>query len=220
MMTLGKSRRMGIGTISHGRKKVAEGKWVPVPKGRQHPTETPQFKAWFGDSKVVDRNGKPTVVYHGGNTPITSFDTSSIRGDLGVAYFTDDPDIAGKYAILGGIDETLSSENYLSTGVSRAPDRAAQVYPLYLKIENPLDLNMDWGDVVGVIGKKTIIDMVSNDSALIEMWETGEINEYEYETPEEWLNENLLFYLESVVSEKLDDAIGKAVIALEEEAAE
>lgn len=28
-------------------------------------TDTPEFKAWFGDSKVVDADGKPLVVYHG-----------------------------------------------------------------------------------------------------------------------------------------------------------
>src|SRR5690606_17683651 len=28
-------------------------------------TETPAFKKWFGDSKVVDANGEPIVVYHG-----------------------------------------------------------------------------------------------------------------------------------------------------------
>ena len=29
-------------------------------------TETPEFKAWFGDSKMVDSAGKPLVVYRGG----------------------------------------------------------------------------------------------------------------------------------------------------------
>jgi len=33
-----KARKMPIGTISHGRKKVAEGKWVPIPKGRRKKT--------------------------------------------------------------------------------------------------------------------------------------------------------------------------------------
>lgn len=52
----------------------------PVPGGgeaRLHPsfemnqsapasrTDTPEFKAWFGDSKVVDAEGKPLVVYRG-----------------------------------------------------------------------------------------------------------------------------------------------------------
>ena len=33
---------------------------------KPHVTDTPEFKKWFGDSKVVDDNGKPLVVYHGG----------------------------------------------------------------------------------------------------------------------------------------------------------
>jgi hypothetical protein len=28
---------------------------------------TPEFDAWFGDSVVVDADGKPMVVYHGTN---------------------------------------------------------------------------------------------------------------------------------------------------------
>lgn len=36
-------------------------------------TETPEFKAWFGDSKVVDANGKPLVVYHGTYGDFTEF---------------------------------------------------------------------------------------------------------------------------------------------------
>lgn len=38
-------------------------------------TETDEFKAWFGDSKVVDENGDPLVVYHGTTTGgFTEFD--------------------------------------------------------------------------------------------------------------------------------------------------
>lgn len=61
---------------------------------------TPEFKKWFGDSKVVDENGKPLVVYHGskrvdriGNV----FDPQ--RATSGpMAYFTTDPEIASNYA--------------------------------------------------------------------------------------------------------------------------
>lgn len=35
-------------------------------EGAQPQTEAPAFKRWFGDSKVVDEEGKPLVVYHGG----------------------------------------------------------------------------------------------------------------------------------------------------------
>lgn len=33
-----KARKMPIGTISHGRKKIAEGRWVLIPKGRRKKT--------------------------------------------------------------------------------------------------------------------------------------------------------------------------------------
>ncbi len=38
-------------------------------------TETFQFKRWFGDSKVVDENGEPLIVYHGTNADFNIFDT-------------------------------------------------------------------------------------------------------------------------------------------------
>ncbi|MBQ9789955.1 MAG: hypothetical protein IJW31_10220 [Lentisphaeria bacterium] len=38
-------------------------------------TETLQFKNWFKDSKVVDENGEPLIVYHGTNADFTVFDT-------------------------------------------------------------------------------------------------------------------------------------------------
>ena len=38
MRLIVKAKRMPIGTISHGRKKMAEGKWVPLPKGYRPPT--------------------------------------------------------------------------------------------------------------------------------------------------------------------------------------
>jgi hypothetical protein len=38
-MELEKAKKMPIGTVSHGRKKVAEGKWVDVPKGKAEPSK-------------------------------------------------------------------------------------------------------------------------------------------------------------------------------------
>ena len=42
------------------------------------PVGSPQFKRWFGDSKVVDAEGKPLVVYHGGPRGIEAFNPSKI----------------------------------------------------------------------------------------------------------------------------------------------
>jgi len=80
------------------------------------------FWAWFGNSKVVDAEGRPRVVYHG--TPNWgeqgAYD-SFMTGGYGVfgqgAYFTTSPRRASSYANNGS---------------------APNVYPVYLKIDSPL----------------------------------------------------------------------------------
>ena len=37
-------------------------------------TDTPEFKRWFGKSKIKDANGKPLVLYHGTNAIFNIFD--------------------------------------------------------------------------------------------------------------------------------------------------
>src|SRR5207253_1589350 len=41
--------------------------------------DTPAFQAWFGDSKAVDKDGKPLVVYHGTNADVAELKS---KGDL------------------------------------------------------------------------------------------------------------------------------------------
>lgn len=43
-------------------------------KAKKDITNSPEFKKWFAGSKVVDKNGKPLVVYHGTNEPFTEMD--------------------------------------------------------------------------------------------------------------------------------------------------
>jgi RNA polymerase sigma factor (sigma-70 family) len=93
----------------------------------QYVTETPEFKRWFGDSKVVDKSGKPLVVYHGtgGDFDEFSIDKSRQRDDsfLGQGmYFSSDPDRASAYAESAG--------------------STANVKPVYLRIENPYRANL------------------------------------------------------------------------------
>lgn len=80
-------------------------------------TETPAFKRWFGDSKVVDENGKPLIVFHGGER----FDAFRGNPAAGAHYATESLDTAQTYASQYSTDE-------------------AEIKPLYLRIENPLDL--------------------------------------------------------------------------------
>jgi predicted transcriptional regulator len=79
-------------------------------------TETPEFKRWFGNSKVVDANGKPKVVYHG--SVHGGFDVATTRK----AFFTDRASTANGYA---------DPEAY-TFGESPV------VQPSYLRMLNPL----------------------------------------------------------------------------------
>ena len=87
-------------------------------------TKTPEFKRWFGDSKVVDADGKPLVVYHGTNKDISEFATRQkvprnrfYAGELG-SWFGSDP----------GVANTFSTGRYAESGA---------IYPVYLSIKNP-----------------------------------------------------------------------------------
>jgi len=117
---LGGSRRNV--TVIHAPKEAV---WL-VREGKSDQTETPAFKKWFGDSKVVDAQGKPLVVYHGTSA---EKDFSEFRGSK--LYFSPDPAYASGYADGGQIP-----------GFPKADSR---VMPVYLSIKNPLDLR-DLGD--------------------------------------------------------------------------
>ena len=88
--------------------------------------QTQQFKRWFDNSKVVDKDGKPLVVYHGTRD---SFDIFQLQGNpkfgraLGDGfYFTDSYDKAFQYA-----------NGRFSKGV----DRGGIIKEVYLSIQNP-----------------------------------------------------------------------------------
>ena len=79
-------------------------------------TQTPSFKAWFGDSKVVNPDGSPMVVYHGSPFGgITSFDNntnktaSSGLREYGFMFSTNKP-LAGEYARLRKLNKNFVEE--------------------------------------------------------------------------------------------------------------
>jgi len=72
-------------------------------------TQTPAFRKWFGDSKVVDESGKPLVVYHGTNQQIDAFDisrggasTGANAGATKAFFFTSSREVASQYAAHAG----------------------------------------------------------------------------------------------------------------------
>lgn len=104
-------------------------------------TETPEFKRWFGDSKVVDDQGRPLVVYHGtiSNNNFAIFKS----GVDGAGWFAKDPAVADDFSQM---------------------DSDSTVYPVYLSLQNPLDARSSrsiWNKVFDPASSETIAEQLS-----------------------------------------------------------
>jgi hypothetical protein len=67
----------------------------------ENQTESDDFKSWFKDSKIVDEQGNPLVVYHGTNDKFKKIDMK--KGSQGVFWFTSNKDsiVSGKSGAQG-----------------------------------------------------------------------------------------------------------------------
>lgn len=85
-------------------------------------TSSAAFKEWFGNSKIVDENGKPMIVYHG--SPSKGIDTFRMDDDNykteGTGFWFTNEVKSGTYSGPGG-----------------------EVYPVYLKMERPIVIEWD-----------------------------------------------------------------------------
>jgi diguanylate cyclase (GGDEF)-like protein len=171
------------------------------------PTNTDNFRKWFGNSKVVDENGEPLVVYHGTTHDFDTFDPerANIENHFGKAiYLTDSPtDVAENYAGAGPdltqrieiraeriFQEDEKEYKYGTPAYERAMAKAREIakkeiagpsegltMPLYAKIENPA--------YIGVDGKKSWIEG-------LEQFEENEPEQYDadYNETQEWTDWN------------------------------
>lgn len=113
-------------------------------------TDTPEFKRWFGDSKVVDAQGNPLVVHHGTKSTFEAF-TALPDSHLGFHFGNED-----------------------QAGKAMRAKKGSDVMSVYLHISNPLR-TIDAGDwsnpyrawevlnkaTKGALGDLTM-DMISN----------------------------------------------------------
>lgn len=88
-------------------------------------TLTEAFKRWFGDSKVVDAQGKPLVVYHG------TFNNTDFNTFAMPAWFGDTPSEAP--------DAYAHTYTGKERGKEYAPFGSPRTMPVFLKITNPYD---------------------------------------------------------------------------------
>lgn len=85
------------------------------------------FWRWFGDSKVVDAQGRPLVVYHGTASDFEEF-TRSVAGEFGSGYYAAaSPEQAEKW----GMRQTPMDQGYIPTG------EGLNILPLFMAMRNP-----------------------------------------------------------------------------------
>ena len=122
------------------REKAAGG--LPMFSVASPQTETPEFKRWFKDSKVVDAEGKPLVVYHGTRGDIGAFDSAKIGErhpkQSKAFYFSTRTDTASLYAdSLSNMAEGFNPDSKFAKPVQSG----ANVMPVYVSLQNPLILD-------------------------------------------------------------------------------
>ena len=113
----------------------------------QADTNSPEFKAWFGDSKVVDAEGKPLIVYHGTAAAFDAFDISKAK------------DKEGRARGLGwGKDKFYFTENKAAAQVAadyaktQGKGKNPNVLAVYLHISNPITASEYTARISGIKG--------------------------------------------------------------------
>lgn len=96
-------------------KKIGE---AEEPSNKYINTDSNEFKKWFFNSLIVDKSGKPLVVYHGTDSNITSFKI-------------EEPKTSEKKS-------TRSPGIFFSSDFKVAKTFGDKIYPVYLNLQNPL----------------------------------------------------------------------------------
>jgi hypothetical protein len=125
--------------------------------------DTPEFKNWFVESKVVDEAGNPQVVYHGTTAAFDEFDAGKGGSATGAKsaekgfFFSSSPEVASSYAVgsnvykdnpflrfvnkmTGGAYERANEAILKRVGGKSAIRDGENVMPVYLSIKNPMEV--------------------------------------------------------------------------------
>jgi hypothetical protein len=136
-------------------------------------TNSPEFKAWFGDSKVVDENGEPLVVYHG--TPVGDFESFDIR--LGMTGPISGHPIA-KHGFFFTADPSYTDTYSGDSG---------SVVPTYISLKKPYKMDMfregiTLADERGIAVDEKVTPFIENLKSKghdgIEIWMGDKLKEY------------------------------------------
>jgi hypothetical protein len=139
--------RDGDRVVIQDQSKFAGSKIIPITKIAVEPTvkeetkkfairapQTEEFKQWFGDSKVVDENGNPMVVYHATKNNFFAFNPKKLTKN------TKHP--TAKLGFFAAVNPE-STDDFITVpyGIGKGTYEAgANVIPLYASIKNPVTI--------------------------------------------------------------------------------
>lgn len=134
-----RNRENGVGTshqpgfVITPKLRAAAGEGLPMFSDNAKP-RADAFKKWFGRSQVVDKNGKPLVVYHGTTDSFDTFDAKKLgqasdhpTAQLGF-FFSASADIAEDFALGNAADGSHLTQD------------GANIMPAHLRISAPYDM--------------------------------------------------------------------------------
>ena len=87
----------------------------------------PEFKTWFGQSKIADASGNPIILYHGTMQDFSGFKTPneiSSKNMSGAIWLTSDKEFANAFAMKFKEGTII-------------PKKGGQVIPVYVQMNNP-----------------------------------------------------------------------------------
>jgi len=172
----------GAGGFQPGNTCAGDGDGQAESGEPSHQTSSPEFKSWFGDSKVVDDSGEPIVVYHGTNQDFDEFNidrskterNKHFQGD-GI-FFSEDEYTADQYSdsqINQFYDKDLVIDELIKSG---KPNTAE-----FIKWQTELgfakawklaeEKHGTWSDIDIALEKEGVTD--SNDISDIAEWIAG-----------------------------------------------
>jgi hypothetical protein len=109
---------------------------APAQKYSLRTANTPEFKQWFGQSQIVDEQGRPRVMYHGTARDITEFKPKQ----AGAIFVTEDPRFAEDFSYMSEvwmIDHATQflSEQEIKKAVAAGVMKMAQGVPKQKQIQ-------------------------------------------------------------------------------------
>lgn len=101
-------------------------------------TESAAFTRWFGNSKAVNRNGEPLLVFHGAGARFSTFDAGGKP-----IWLTANIQYAEKYSTANRAAEKLLPSSSIYAG------NVDRVIPAYIRVENPANVGDTDGEFDG-----------------------------------------------------------------------